>query len=137
MKKKKNVLIGVAVLVLLGIILFIFFITSQDKNLNFNQKVNNMFIEDAEAENGIELKKGKIVESNGLYYIYMTAINNTKKDIDMSNYRISFRDSNDNEIEFFMGSIIGEIKPSDSVDFVVESYQNLNNVSTIYYEVFN
>lgn len=133
MKNAKKVLC--AIIVILLIIGAVILISRNKKSKNY---IQNVSVENNELEdtiiNDIELSKGKIEKNGDIYYITMTATNNTKDVIDMSNYRISFRDKNAEEIEWFRGTIIGEVLPGESMDLVVESYADLSELDTLYYE---
>lgn len=85
-------------------------------------------------DNGLKLTDGKIEKNNGVFYVYMVATNNTKKDIDMTTYRISFIANSGEEIEYYSGEIIGVVKAGETFDFVVESYHDLSKTANIIYE---
>lgn len=93
-------------------------------------------LEEVTLVNDIELINGKVSFDGEHYRITMRVVNNTRKDIDMSIYRISFRDIKNEEIEWYSGDIFGIVKDKDYVDIVVESYSDLSKVKNVYYEEF-
>lgn len=93
-------------------------------------------LEEVTLVNDLKLINGKVSFDGEHYSITMTVVNNTRKDIDMSVYRISFRDIKNEEIEWFSGDIFGVVKAKESVDIIVESYSDLSNVKNVFYEEF-
>ena len=73
---------------------------------------------------------------NGYYHIEMTAINDTETDIDMSDFRISFR-RQDKEIDWFRGTDIGVVRTGEKKEFIINSTEDLSGIQEIYYEKFN
>lgn len=142
-KFQKSIIIFLIVLLFTALILVGSFLSN--KKININKKVpnnnqtvniNESKVNDATLKNGIELIKGDIQYQNGKYYLHMTAKNSTDKEIDCRVYRISFRDIEGNEIEFFSGNIIGVVEANKEQEFIVETSKDLSKVTNIYYEEF-
>lgn len=133
--KKTSLLIFVIVLIIGLILLFVLGgrKTNENGDIIQNVNMNNNSFEDLEIDEVI-IKKGKVNKVENGYTITMEVINNTDKEIDLSNYRISFRDKDNNEIEWFRGTIIGKVLPKDKMEIVVESSKNLEELNNIFYE---
>jgi len=102
---------------------------------NYKQEVdiNENIINDFEIE-GLKLEKGQIEKVGEMYHITLMVENNTKESIDLSDYRISFRNHKNDEIEWYSGSVIGNIVAGEKKEIVIDSYQNLADLTTIFYE---
>ena len=63
----------------------------------------------------------------------MVAKNNTNEDIDMSDYRISFKNESDEEIYWYSGNSIGIVPAHTDFTFVLEIPNTLTNIVKIVY----
>jgi len=143
MKKTKNIIISLISLFLLIVIaLAVGFIirkeSSVQQDINFVQQVNidQNKIVDTVGTKGLELTNGKIEKVDDFYNITIVATNNTEQSIDMSNYRISFQNSHKEEIDWFRGTAIGIVKAGTSIEFSMNSYQDLSDLHSLHYEIF-
>jgi len=137
MKNSKKITLLIVVIVLITGLILLFVLggrkTNENGDIIQNVNMNNNSFEDLEIDEVI-IKKGKVNKVENGYTITMEVINNTDKEIDLSNYRISFRDKDDNEIEWFRGTIIGKVLPKDKIEIVVESSKNLEELTNLVYE---
>jgi len=137
MKNSKKITLLIVVIVLITGLILLFVLggrkTNENGDIIQNVNMNNNSFEDLEIDEVI-IKKGKVNKVENGYTITMEVINNTDKEIDLSNYRISFRDKDDNEIEWFRGTIIGKVLPKDKMEIVVESSKNLEELTNLVYE---
>jgi len=127
---------GILLVLVMAIGLYLHFTADSRKVVNLLQQVNNGVIEETVIANGISLTNGKVEYVNGIYYVHMTATNNTDETVDMGIFRISFKDINGEELDFFTGDIFGAIEPGDSVDTIVESYSDLSKLASVFYQPF-
>ena len=127
---------GILLVLVMAIGLYFHFTADNRKVVNLLQQVNNGVIEETVIANGISLTNGKVEYVNGIYYVHMTATNNTDETVDMGTFRISFKDINGEELDFFTGDIFGVIEPGDSVDTIVESYSDLSKLASVFYQPF-
>lgn len=133
---KKIICIGIIlVLMIVGVVIVLKGFAEDTTNIQTVEKSSGI-INDIILPNDVKLTNGTIQYNNGVYYIEMNAHNNTKAEIDMRNYRLSLRDVNNYEIEYFSGDVIGILNSGESRTFIIESYADLSNIDTIIYEVF-
>jgi len=138
-KGKKLFLIIIGVIIVFLIILTIFIVLKKDESINvYKQKVS---MEDNVSEKinvaGIDIKFNRIEFTNGVYHIEIIAKNNTDKVVDLSNYRMSFRNKSEDELDWFRGSMIGELEPDEEVSSYVDSFEDLSSLDHITYFIFD
>ena len=136
MKKTKNIIISLISLFLLIVIaLAVGFIIRKESSVQ-QVNIDQNKIVDTVGTKGLELTNGKIEKVDDFYNITIVATNNTEQSIDMSNYRISFQNSHKEEIDWFRGTAIGIVKAGTSIEFSMNSYQDLSDLHSLHYEIF-
>lgn len=134
--KKTIIWIGLILMLLIGFGIVAFLMTN-DEPTNIQMVENSTgAIKEVELPNGVKLTEGKITKNENIYYIEMVATNTLNKEVNMGGYRLSFRDINGNEIEYFSGAVIGNLKELETRAFIIESYADLSKIDRIVYEIF-
>lgn len=138
--KKLYIIFGIiSGLIFALIALFILFAlknTDNNKTNIQNVDANSGTINEINLFNNVNLSGGSITKNGEVFIIEMIAKNNSENIVDMSTYRISLRDINNKEIEYFSGAIFGKLTPNQSLSITVESYEDLSGVNSIVYEDF-
>lgn len=135
---KKRIILIPIILILILIVGAITLIILSNKDINEpiniqNFNLNDKAITDAKIENGIELINSKIECIEDSCSVTMSARNNTDKAIDMSEYRISFRDENDEEIYWYSGDSIGIVSAKTESTFSLGIPNTLTDIVKIVY----
>ena len=133
--KKRIILIPIILVLIIGIIV-ILILSNKDINepisiQEFN--LNDKTITDVKIDNGLELINSKIECNEESCNIVMSAKNNTDEAIDMSEYRISFRNENNEEIYWYSGDSIGIVEAHSNSIFSLGIPKTLTNIVKIVY----
>lgn len=139
-KKIITILIVIAFIIVVSILLIVISKNSTNNNLDDNEQGINLeegYANNIELSNRLELIFQNIKQIDESYVLTMLAKNNTDGIIDLTNYRISFQDSDSNELEWFRGTAIGIVNPNEEVLFTIEINKNIKNISKIVYSEFD
>lgn len=131
---EKKIFIISGILVLLIVILLLIILLSNNKlenkqTINFNENS----LSDLTMDNGLLLTNSKVECGDSICTITITAKNNTSDNIDMTNYRISFLDSNEEEVYWYGGNSIGVVEANSESIFSLELPTSLKNIDKITY----
>lgn len=133
---KDRILIILGALIAIIVIIIIAFAVNNDTREQENTQqldLNNNSLSDITIDNGLLLEKSKVECNNDICIITITATNKTTSNIDMSGYRISFLDPDNEEIYWYSGQSIGNVPSNAQVNFSLEIPENLKNVKKIVY----
>lgn len=139
-KKIITILIVIAFIIVASILLIGISKNSTNNNLDDNEQGINLeegYANNIELSNRLELIFQNIEQIDESYVLTMLAKNNTDGIIDLTNYRISFQDSDSNELEWFRGTAIGIVNPNEEVLFTIEINKNIKNIFKIVYSEFD
>lgn len=133
---KDKILIILGVLIAIIVVVIIACVVNNDKEELKNSQqldLNDKSLSNVTIDNGLILENSKVECDGEICIITITATNNTSINIDMSGYRISFLDRDNEEIYWYSGQSIGNVPPNSQVNFVLEIPENLKKVKKIVY----
>ncbi|MBE6138761.1 MAG: hypothetical protein E7173_03355 [Firmicutes bacterium] len=134
MKDRILIILG-GLIAIIVVVIMVLAVNNNKEELANAQKLdlNNNSLSNITIDNGLLLENSKVECSGEICIITITATNNTTSNIDMSGYRISFLDRNNEEIYWYSGQSIGNVLSNSQVNFSLEIPENLKNVKTIVY----
>lgn len=134
MKDKILIILGVLVAIIIVIIIACA-VNKDNEELANSQKLdlNNNSLSNVTIDNGLLLENSKVECAGEICIITITATNNTSSNIDMSGYRISFLDHDNEEVYWYSGQSIGNVPANSQVNFILEIPESLTNAKKIVY----
>lgn len=118
--KKKILLIGVAVLIIIGIILLIK-INSEDNLIGKTKVINE-----------VKFSNAKITSKNDKYFLYVLITTNSKDTVKVEDFDATIYDKKGNRIETLTG-YIGDIDSNSKKEITIESNVDLSKAYEINY----
>lgn len=118
--KKKILLIGVAVLIIIGIILLIK-INSEDNLIGKTKVINE-----------VKFSSAKITSKNDKYFLYVLITTNSKDTVKVEDFDATIYDKKGNRIETLTG-YIGDIDSNSKKEITIESNVDLSKAYEINY----
>ena len=133
---KDKILIILGLLIAIAIVIIIALVPNKESEKLQNTQeldLNSNSLSNTTIDNGLLLENSKVECGEKICIINMIAKNNTDNSIDMTNYRISFLDSNGEEIYWYSGSSIGNVIANSETQFSLEIPKDLKTIKEIVY----
>ena len=136
--KKRNLLILGLVITIVLIITTLLIINKDKNNDNIQQNIQSINLEEEKLgktiiDNDLIIESSNVECNETFCTITMVAKNQTTDSIDMSDYRISFMDSNNQEIYWYSGNSIGKVEAGTEQLFSLEVPKSITRAEKIVY----
>ena len=136
--KRKIILISSVIIITILIIIIVLISKDNNGSNNIQQNIQSINLKEEKVsetmiDNGLLLDNTNIECNENACTITMTAKNQTGNSIDMSNYRISFMNSNNVEVYWFSGVAIGKVDANGEQIIALQVPKTVSDANKIVY----